>query len=241
MSNTFIIEILRRFLVCAIAVAAFGILSASAAQAQATWIVIASTPADSSSSTPDYHISYTGKENCDLSSAPTLLPGDMYVCPGDKIYWTACTTPGSVVKNKCVDSSNTMKSEMFIFQEDGILIRENASSHSHGFHARNPATPSSPNHDGGTTDLDVDTGVPHEYYVFLHDQVTNKLYVQDPTIKFGSGSSHQTLASLLQNLNQQVRLLVRLPNGTSPARKMATDQALKDIAAMQKLLKPQQQ
>jgi hypothetical protein len=153
----------KRFMIFATVAAAFCILSGSSAKAQpTTWqiAVVATGPGPQ----PTYVVIPPKGKTCDSTTSTQPTTGDVYVCQGDTVQWTANTT--------------TAKNDMYIYDNDAVLVDQSNAS-PHGFHKSDnqPVTGTITNSKTGT----------HKYWVIVWDPSTGVLYVHDPTIIIGKG------------------------------------------------------
>src|SRR5271154_3814298 len=202
MSNLIILGTGRKsFLVCAIAVVAFGILSASNAKAQTTWIV--TIDVRKAIETPTYDVSIDSTNNngdtCSQVNQTQDTTGNVYVCAGDTVLFRTTTA--------------RQHGEMTVYQPDAVLSNKNGVP-TRWFHAAAAAS------DGGVTDLINPQVGSHEYIVGVFDpdgSQKHHLYVVDPQIIIGTGNGGQNKSVLLNGITVNAEKLTKLYSDDSAA------------------------
>ena len=171
----------KRFLVYAIAVVGFGILAASGAKAQTATLTITIIGTGPGPKPAGYRFSSNpntpAEQRCTFNHGDPVQSSDfrtVRVCPGDKVQWKAETTTAS--------DSGKMRNVMVIFHEHSVLARSGGASRDKIFHSRDGDA------DGGTPpeDATIEHKL-HEYHIFVVDELTNRVYVEDPRIIIGTG------------------------------------------------------
>jgi hypothetical protein len=181
----------KLYAVSAVAIAALTMASASTANGQVSpksttpnWTI--TIVATGSNERPHYTVvPAAGSGACDNDENPSPTASILTVCPGDTIEWTAKTTSAG-------------QSKMYLFQEDSYLF-DSSGVPAQGFEAVN-----------GIIDAKVDPkatpGDEHKYYVSVYDNVTKRLYVDDPKIMIGTGSK----VDLENRIKEECKTLIRL-------------------------------
>jgi hypothetical protein len=168
--------------------------------AQTTWLV--TVDVTSGSPKPTYRITHTGTGNtCDSSQDNSGTNGDIYVCLGDKVLWTA--------KSK-MDSNGKMHHHLILGQEDDVLDRTSTSGPTHIFHDHEGVNL------GGAVD-DLADLKDHKYSVFVFDSVAGSPFIDDPKIIIGGTRSEtefatveKTLATLRSEIDNEKKLAAKL-------------------------------
>jgi hypothetical protein len=170
--NSIPIFVARRQIFLAIALTTLIASLASAAHAQSTtWVVtIDLTKAATKLKPSDYKLA------CESHLGTPFIP-----CPGGQTDPTYITIAlGDTVLWQTKSASND--TETWIVHEDAVLDDGSsgpATHHHHGYN-RDPI--------GGVTDSTAtDSATPHEYYVFVIDNATQKAYFGDPKYIIGGG------------------------------------------------------
>jgi len=204
---------IKKLLVYSITVATFTIILAPRAKAYTTWtITIDATgngpkPAGYSLSRTDTGIpcEYTNSS----SGARSLT-----VCPKDVVLWVASTAPGS---------SGKKKNELFVFQEDTILLDGDNNSVQTLHSSDGAAT-------GGTIDPTA-TLLGHEYYVVVYDRSNKKWYMEDPKIIIGGTQ----VPSLMEDIQKNCKQLTPLLEKHADLSKEAKEQAIKACKQLEEI------
>ena len=194
-----------RFLISAIV--AFGIVSASAAKAQSpapqgtTWVVtvdVTQPNANGSWEIPNYSVKSNPPDasNCGTSSQINSSKGDVGICAGDTVYWSAKTTKGNGF--------------ITVYEWDGVL-RKSAND------------PSSPRWFQGAANTDIggitvsthpQTGA-HGYAISVYDPDSShpQPVLDDPQIVIGSGTPYDLIENMHKDCGDLSKLLDRDLNG----------------------------
>jgi len=221
----------RLLLLGTVAALAFGYLTEPAAKAQRapiTWVVTVDVTKPNPSAGPEvptYSIlpAPASTATCPTSSTPSTVLGDVLVCPGDTVLWSANTARGH--------------GAITVYEWDGVL--HNGSASPHWFHGN-----VGDKIGGSTTPAHPQTG-PHEYVVAVYDPDANppKLFVDDPKIIVGSGNGNlanpaaeliQIQQSAQQLSDQLVRVLKDDPKAQEEA-KVALRQIIDDVDRLQRI------
>jgi hypothetical protein len=156
---------------------------------------------------------------------PSLLPTEIWACPGDTVNWQAATP-----KNP---ASKKMQSEMHIHHPTKILRHPGTVNVKHRVRAFDGGS------DGGTIDAQAIAGAKYEYCVSIYDQVYDQknphLFIHDPKIVIGG---KPVLTGLLDDIQKKVEELQNLVRENANAEKL-TQQMLRDTAALRKNLNSQ--
>lgn len=209
-----------KFLVYAIAVAAFGIFPVSSANAQTNWIITVTGIGTNSKPTYDVVPPATSPYNC-AGAHPNPPPSAdyLYICANDTVQWQAATTGANPSK---------MRNKIWIFHEDFILQDEDHDP-TQGFHAMNAITK------GGMTDPAATLYVPHKYHVSVYDKLTRARYYDDPTIIIG-GSHLEVLFDRIERACGQLPAAIdKDPSANDDSKKRAKKEANEACEQFQKL------
>jgi hypothetical protein len=184
----------KRYVMFAISTAVLAATFASTAKGQVStkltnppWTI--TVVATGSNERPHYTVSPPADSGAcydDENTTPTAKI--LTVCAGDTISWVAKTT--------------SAQPKMYLFHEERYLFDSN-SVPAQGFEAV-----------GGLIKAKVDPnateGDEHKYYVSVYDDVSKRLYVDDPKIMIGTGSRIR----LEDQIKQDCRTLTNLPDGS---------------------------
>jgi hypothetical protein len=173
-----------RLIVLAIAATLLCATFASSAEANQNWTV--SIKPSPGTSTLNYDID--PPQTLALLPCFTSLPPDksvLYVCSGDKVNWYVKSSKGN--------------DQMILLFEDADVIWNAKYNIIHTVHAKNGAQ-------GGGTIATESAGETFEYAVFVVDQDTKQVFIDDPKIMTGGGTSPiETCYKLLRQLKQDRR------------------------------------
>lgn len=205
----------KYLLMFAVAVAAFGFLFISDARAQGsstpTWRI--SVDVTGPNETPVYKLQSPepkpAKERCEFDDPnPISTAENLYVCPGDQIYW--------------VVTSNNAHVETFLYHKDAILYNEDGDI-ARGFHASNKDTIK------GEVSGYAAPNADHKYYVVVLDRDIPKTHYGDPKIIIGTGTVDDSLNQIETRCDKLQYELRGNPNAEVQAKKLCREiRALKD-------------
>lgn len=183
----------NRYVVFAIATAVLAATFASSARGQVStkqtnppWII--TVVATGSNERPHYTVSpAAGTSLCHHDENTTPTAKVLTVCPGDIIWWVA--------------STKSSQSQMYLYHEESYLFNSNGAL-AQGFEAVNTVKIQA------TVDPNATEGDEHKYYVSVYDNVTKRLYVDDPKIMIGTGNRKEAVIdTIVIDANQLAKLL----------------------------------
>jgi hypothetical protein len=213
----------KRLVVYAIAVLAFAVLFIPNAKAQMTWTVMVDV--SSLNQKPVYTVAPpTGSSSCNYS-APTH-PETLYVCGGDIVLFKATTR---------VPMGASVTYDLYVYPERTILIDSSTGNPLTVVHA----TASDNMGKGGKVSTDAKLLGTYEYHVAVVDENNGRLFVDDPKIVIGTGTSIYLTVNILET---QCGDLHRLLSVGSDAQKQAdkiADKMCEEIRTLKTSLQPQ--